>query len=51
MKTIKYVLRVYRWKLFALVLALAVFIITRGIIAREPEPPPGGVPIPDIDPL
>lgn len=44
-------MKIYKWKLLALVLALAAFVITKSVIAPEPPPPPGGVPAPDIDPL
>lgn len=50
--TIKVALRLYKWKLLALALALVILLYTRGsVIAESVKPPPGSAPNPNIDPL
>jgi len=52
-KTIKTVIRLYKWRLVTIVLALAILIISRNhaIATKTVEPPPGSAPAPNIDPL
>lgn len=49
---IKAILKMYKWKLLTLALALAILLITKGNnIVGATNLPPGSVPTPNIDPL
>jgi len=50
---IKTAIRLYKWRLLTLILALTILIISKNyaIATETVEPPPGSAPAPDIDPL
>lgn len=49
---IKVVVKLYKWRILALALALIFLLFSRGsVIAEYVKPPPGSAPAPNIDPL
>ncbi|MEM2592796.1 MAG: hypothetical protein QXI60_09435 [Thermofilaceae archaeon] len=52
-RMIKTAIRLYKWRLLTLILALTILIISKNyaIATETVEPPPGSAPAPDIDPL
>ncbi|MEM4595573.1 MAG: hypothetical protein QXN29_05090 [Thermofilaceae archaeon] len=52
-KTIKTIVRLYKWRILVFILALVTLIIMRGYVntVQATQLPPGSGPVPEIDPL